>query len=411
MQLDETKKIKHLTSYNLLAIILGLIVGFLCKGSEDSIWGIEQIRTVGELVVMSMTWLAIPLVFFSVIDVISKLKGARQHGRVIAKVIGAFAFTSFMACVIGIVTALCFHHLGLFQSLPMIGGDFSDIRPQLYFMKAVSNITVSDLVDAVLKENFFMVLAFSLLIGFSVAKAGEEGEMFGKLVTSINFIIKKMISFLVRIAPVGVFAMTVNLVFEFNMLHTWYLFWLALALYIAYLLHMLITYVFELKFWARVPVLKFFRYIFPAMSFAMTSTSSLACVPVAEKVCESLGARQTVTDLVIPFGYVANRDGMAIYLAICTIFFASISGVALSIWQLILLAAVVLLVVFGAAGVPHAGLIMLSMVMRTLDLDVAPIIAIYAIDKFFDIGRTCLNVTGDLVTVVCAEKWCRDGDE
>ncbi|MDO4218424.1 MAG: dicarboxylate/amino acid:cation symporter [Synergistaceae bacterium] len=411
MQQVQTKKLNNLSFYNLIAVALGILVGIICKKTGNASFGIEQIKPIGQALVNLMSGLTVPLVFFSIIETIASLKGVKQHKKMLGRAAAYFLGTTVMACIIGIVVALIFKHLNLFKEIVIYSKTLVEDSKQIAFMQSLTNIIPADLVDAVLKENVVMILIFSLLIGFSISAAGKAGEMFNQLIVSLNFVIKKMVSIVVKITPISVFAMCAWLVSEFGYKRMGQLKWLLVAVLIGYVLHIVITFGFALKFFAKIPVLNFFKKIFPVIAFAMTSTSSIASIPVAEEVSHSLGTRDTVTSLVIPSGSVVNMDGTAVYLTICAIFFATGSGVSLSIWQMILMTFTVILAVFGTAGVPGAGFIMLSMVMGALKLDVNLIMLIYIVDKIFDIGRTCLNVTGDMVASVCIEQWCREAEK
>ena len=406
MQFD--KKLKsNLNSCNFVAVALGLIVGFICKGTENSIFGLDQIRTIGNVVLMLMSWLAIPFVFFRIIQIMSKAKNIKQHTNVIGKVIVYFFATSLVACFIGIIVALTFKYTGLFKVLSLPSFDYTDITPKLNFMMGVSNITVADLVDGMLKENMLTNMLFATLVGFAVAKSGEGGEFVGKFFDSASIVVEMMADFVVLLAPIGVFAMTARLVFDFRTVNIDQVFWLAIALLIGYALHFFIVYFYALKFLAKMSIRKFFKHICPAMIFAMTSTSSLASITISAEACDDLGMGKNLSGYVLPSGYIANMDGTVIYLAICTIYFATGLGVSLSFGQLMLMTLVIILTELGAAGVPHAGLVMLSMVMKVMGLDTELIMLVIALDVFFDIGRTCLNVMGDLIAVACAEQWCK----
>ena len=411
MQYLEAKKIRNLNIYNLLALVLGVVVGMVCNGAEHSILGVDQVRTVGDIVVKLLSWLAVPLVFFSVIHIVSQICNAKRYGKIVLKVFAYFIVTSFIACLIGIFVALLFKHLELFGEFSLISSDYLDITPQLHFMMGVSNITIADLVDAILKENFVSIAIFSLLVGVALARTGSDGETVGKFVESMNLVIEKLTGILVQIAPIGVFAMTVKLVFDYGTVKVAQLFWFAVALFIANLLHILIVFLPAVKFWAKKSILQFFKHIFPVFAFAVSSTSSLACIPLSERVCDALGARESVTGLVIPAGYISNMDGTVLYLALSTIFLATSVGVSFSLWQLLLMTLVIILTEFGAAGVPHAGLIMLSMVLKFMGLDINLIMILFALDIFFDMGRTSINVAADLVAVTCAEEWCKKNED
>ena len=98
-------------------------------------------------------------------------------------------------------------------------------------------------------------------------------------------------------------------------------------------------------------------------------------------------------------------DGTAIYQGVCALFIANAYGVSLTLSQQLTIILTCTLASIGTAGVSGAGMIMLAMVLETLGIPVAYIGLIVAVDRIFDMGRTCLNVTGDIACSVCVTKW------
>ena len=159
------------------------------------------------------------------------------------------------------------------------------------------------------------------------------------------------------------------------------------------------------KVFAGMSPLKFFKAAFPAMMFAFTSTSSAATLPVSKECADELGAEDDISSFVLPLGSTINMDGTAIYQCVATIFLASCAGVNLSIGQMVTIVVTATLASIGTAGVSGAGMIMLAMVLTAMGIDVNLIMIIYGVDRLFDMGRTCLNVTGDIACSVCVTKW------
>ena len=132
------------------------------------------------------------------------------------------------------------------------------------------------------------------------------------------------------------------------------------------------------------------------MIFAFTSTSSAATIPLSKECADELGAESDVSSFVIPLGATINMDGTAIYQCVATIFLATCCGMTLTLGQMVTIVVTATLASIGTAGTPGAGMIMLAMVLEAMNIPVDMIMLIYGIDRLFDMGRTCLNITGDI---------------
>ena len=141
------------------------------------------------------------------------------------------------------------------------------------------------------------------------------------------------------------------------------------------------------------------------MIFAFTSTSSAATIPLSKECADELGAESDVSSFVIPLGATINMDGTAIYQCVATIFLAACCGMTLTVGQMVTIVVTATLASIGTAGTPGAGMIMLAMVLEAMNIPVDMIMIIYGIDRLFDMGRTCLNITGDVSCALCVTKW------
>jgi Na+/H+-dicarboxylate symporter len=141
------------------------------------------------------------------------------------------------------------------------------------------------------------------------------------------------------------------------------------------------------------------------MIFAFTSTSSAATLPVSKECTDKMGADSEISAFVLPLGATINMDGTAIYQCVATVFLATLCGMNLTLGQMITVVVTATLASIGTAGVSGAGMIMLAMVLEAMNIPVDMIMIIYGIDRLFDMGRTALNVTGDISCAVCVTKW------
>ena len=175
--------------------------------------------------------------------------------------------------------------------------------------------------------------------------------------------------------------------------------------YLGYIVHAILCYSFSAKAFAGISPFTFFKKASPAMIFAFTSTSSAATIPLSKECADELGAENDVSSFVIPLGATINMDGTAIYQCVATIFLATCCGMTLTLGQMVTIVVTATLASIGTAGTPGAGMIMLAMVLEAMNIPVDMIMIIYGIDRLFDMGRTCLNITGDVSCALCVTKW------
>lgn len=148
---------------------------------------------------------------------------------------------------------------------------------------------------------------------------------------------------------------------------------------------------------------KFFKGMSQAMVFAFSSASSVGALPFNLECTQKLGARKEVASFVLPLGATINMDGTAIYQGVCAIFIAQIFGIDLSISQQITIILTATLASVGTAGVPGSGMIMLAMVLESVGLPLEGIALVAGIDRILDMGRTCVNITGDAACTICVD--------
>lgn len=173
---------------------------------------------------------------------------------------------------------------------------------------------------------------------------------------------------------------------------------LILVCYLAYAVHVVGIYSSIVGFLGKVNPLKFFKAASEAMVMAFVTRSSSATLPVTMRVSEEkLALPRSIISFTLPLGATVNMDGTAIYQGISALFVAGIYNIPLGFGQYLMIILLATLASIGTAGVPGAGLIMLAMVLQGVGLPLEGLGLIAGIDVILDMGRTCLNVTGDMV--------------
>lgn len=204
-----------------------------------------------------------------------------------------------------------------------------------------------------------------------------------------------------RVAPIGVFGLIAPVVGEYGLSVLMPLVKVILAVAIACILHAAVVYSIAVKKFGKMNPIKFFKGISPAAFVAFSTASSSGTLPVTlRNTQENLGVSNRISSFVLPLGATINMDGTAIYQGVAVLFVAQFYGLDLSFVQLLTVVLMTILASIGTAGVPGAGLIMLTMVLTSVNLPLEGIALIAGIDRILDMFRTCVNVVGDASAAV-----------
>ena len=402
------KKKMSLPVQILIALVAGIVVGLICSaiGEGGAAFTANYLKPFGDIFVNLLKFIVVPVVLLSMIDGILSMGDMKKVGSVGVKTVVYFLCTTAIACVIGLVFANIFAGANLFPDLhdPLGAAEY---EPKAFngFMSVLVDIFPSNMWSSFVNANMLQVIVVSLFFGGSIMVAGEKGKLARDIVTSFYAVIEKLMEFVISLSPIGVFTYMawVTATQGANILGSLAL--VILCAYIGYIVHAVLVYSLSAQVFVGMSPIKFFKGAFAAMIFAFTSTSSAATLPVSKECANELGADDDISAFVLPLGSTINMDGTAIYQCVATVFIASCAGIHLSLSQMVIVVVTATLASIGTAGVSGAGMIMLAMVLETLGIPVAYIGLIVAVDRIFDMGRTCLNVTGDIACAVCVSKW------
>ncbi len=389
-----------------IALILGIIVGLVCSfipGGPD--FTANYLKPFGTIFVNLLKFIVVPVVLLSMIEGIISMDDMKKVGSVGWKTVVYFLCTTAIACVIGLILANIFDGAGLFPQLQLEEGAVWEGNTSQNFMDTLVGIFPSNMWTAFSTANMLQVIVIALFFGGAILAAGEAAAPIRGIVSSAYAVIEKLMNFIIALSPIGVFTMMAWVVATQGASIVGSLALVLLCAYIAYAIHAIAVYSFSAKVFAKVSPIAFFKGAYAAMIFAFTSTSSAATLPVSKDCADKLGADKDISAFVLPLGATINMDGTAIYQCVATIFLATCCGIDLTIGQMITVVITATIASIGTAGVSGAGMIMLAMVLTAMGIPVDMIMIIYGVDRLFDMGRTCLNVTGDIACSVCVTKW------
>ena len=388
-----------------IALFAGVAVGLICYFAGVPEFTTQYLKPFGTIFVNLQKFIMVPVVLLSMIDGILSMGDMKKVGSIGWKTVAFFLCTTAIACVIGLVLGTIFNSAGLFPVLELADGATWDKATSANFMDTLVGMFPSNMWEAFRTANMLQVIIIALFLGGSMLAAGEKAKLCKDFVSSAYAVIEQLMTFIISLSPIGVFTMMAWVVATQGVEILGSLALVLLCAYIAYAIHAIFVYSFAAKAFAGISPLKFFKGAASAMIFAFTSTSSAATLPVSKECSHNLGADDEIASFVLPLGATINMDGTAIYQCVATIFLATCCGMQLTLGQMITVVVTATLASIGTAGVSGAGMLMLAMVLTAMGIPVDMIMIIYGVDRLFDMGRTCLNVTGDISGALCVSAW------
>ena len=390
----------------LIGLVLGIIVGAIfwaAMGAEAAgAFTAKYIKPFGDIFVNLLKFIVVPLVLLSIMDGVISMGDIGKVGKIGWKTVVYFLVTTAIACIIGLVVANIFK--GAFPVLSL-AEDAAYEAKTANLMDTIVNIFPNNAINPLANSSMLQIIVIALFFGCGILVAGEKGKPFGNWISSFNEVTQKVMGFILAVSPIGVFCLMTWVVAAQGVKILGSLGLVLLAAYIGYIIHVVLVYSLSVKVFAKMSPLVFFKKVFPAAAFAFTSTSSVATLPVAKECTDDMGVESEISSFVLPLGATINMDGTAIYQCVAAIFLAKCIGVDLTMVQMITIVVTATLASIGTAGTSGAGMIMLAMVLDAVGIPPTYIGIIYGIDRLFDMGRTALNVIGDVSCSVCVHQW------
>ena len=398
-----SKKKLSLAAWIFIALVLGCILGgILIAVPGGAAFSARYIKPIGTIFINLLKFIVVPIVLFSMVCGMISMKDIKKVGSIGWKTMVYYICTTVVALVIGLVLANIFK--GSFPQLSTEGLGTWDKATSADFMTTLVDIFPSNIIAPFANASMLQIIVIALLIGAGIILAGEKGRPVAELFESLNEVFMKIMMFIIKISPIGVFCMMTWVVATQGPDILSALAKVLGVAYLGYILHAVIVYSVSVKAMGGMSPLKFFKGMIPAMVFAFSSTSSVATLPINKECVVGLGASEEVSSFVLPLGATINMDGTAVYMAVNTIFLATCYGMNLTVGQMLMVVLTATLASIGTAGVSGAGVVMLAMVLTSVGIPVEGILLIYGIDRLFDMGRTTINIVGDAACAIVVSK-------
>ena len=404
----------------LIGFVAGTAAGIAANlWAADAQW-LEALITyvanpVGQIFLRLLFMLVIPLVFSALVLGVVEIGEPKSLGRIGGKTLAFVLIITSLASLIGlIVVNIVQPGVGLppDDGQAILAGSAEQAsgivarRESFSGVDLLLNIVPRNPFASAVNGDLIGIMFFSLMFGIAAAVIRTDGtRSFVATVQGVYDICLKLIEWVISLAPYAVaallFAITAKLGFEVLLQLFWYVFAVVLALS----LHFFIVFPLLVKFVGKMSPIEFFKRAEPAILTAFSTSSSAATLPTTLKVAEdSLGVPSRVGRFVCTLGATANMNGTALFEGVTVLFLAQFFGVDLSMTQQFTVLVLCMLGAIGAAGVPGGSLPVIAMILVMFGIPPEGIGLILGVDRFLDMCRTTVNVTGDLVGAVVVSR-------
>lgn len=381
-----------------LSLVISVIVGILLQNHAEIAEGFSPLGTV---YVNLIKMIMIPLVFSSLVLGISGISDLRKLGKMGVATVLTFMGTTAAAVIIGLVLSVLFK--------PGLGVALADGTYEISEFPSVKDTVVgivpSNPLTSLNEGNMLQIIFFAVILGIGIVRAGDKVNALGNVVESVYEVMSILTRGIMYLTPLGILGLMIPVVANNGVRVLLPLLKVIIVFYIGVLIQLGVVYCCLLKTMTRFSIKEFFKGLAPAQVIAFTTCSSAATLPVTIKQIQTeLKVSKEVSGFVLPLGSTINMDGNALYQGIVALFVAQVYGVELTVPMMLMIILTGTLASIGAAGVPGAGMIVLSTVLLSVGLPVDGIILVAGIDRILDMGRTFVNVTGDAITACVVEK-------
>ena len=400
---------KNITKNILSAFVLGIIFGIGFNFFKDITplfysFFVNTIFDIGGAIFLKvLKMLVVPIVFCSLICGVCNLNDFSSLGRISIKTISLYILTTSIAISVALsIASILDPGVTQIHSIPNKAIEITD-APKI--SDVVVNIIPQNPFKALVDGNMLQVIFFALLLGISISLCKEKGKAAGNFFISLNEVILQTLQIVMIVAPIGIFCLIANTFASQGIEMIIELAKYFLTVVFVLMIHMFVVYGSLTKLLTQISPINFYKKIKESIFFAFSTSSSSATIPVTMKnVTENLNVKKKVASFTVPLGSTINMDGTAIMQGVATVFIANIYSQSLVLSDFLTIIITATLASIGTAGVPGVGLIMLGMVLNQVGLPLEGIAIVMGVDRFLDMLRTSVNVTGDaMVSLIINE--------
>jgi Na+/H+-dicarboxylate symporter len=401
---------KRITTYILIAMILGIIVGYVLNRTITDPTAIatitDALSILTGLFLKLIKMIIAPLVFATLMSGIAHMSDRSALGRMGARTIGWFILAGFVSIALGLLFVNIIRpgvNVGL--PLPPVNEANGVALPHFVMKDFILDLVPSSIFDALAKNAILQIVIFASFAGVAATAIGEKAAPIVRAMDSLAQLMLQITDYVMRVAPIAVFAAVTSAVAKEG---------LGILLTFGYFMggfYLALLCLWALLFGVAAIAVgtgrakDLFRFIRAPFLIAFSTASSEAAFPRTLESLEQFGVPPRIAGFVLPLGYSFNLDGSMMYCSFATMFIAQAYGIHLSFTQQATMMLLLMVTSKGIASVPRASLVVISSTLATFHIPEAGLLLILAVDQFLDMGRTGTNVVGNAVASTLVAKW------
>jgi len=377
----------------LIALIAAILYGLILTDYA------YLVTWMGVLFLRALQMIIVPLILTSIISGVTSIGDAQNLGRLGLKTFSYYITTSLFAIVTGLFFVNLIQpgigaDLGLKKEVPELAASSGDIWEIIYRM------IPTNIFEALVSFDILAIIFFSILFGFFITRLeAKQKDFMSELFNSGFEVMMKLTHFIIRFTPLGILGIVVGVVADqrenlgavLGSLSKYFV-----TVLIGLTIHAAITLPLIIRFVGKVNPWKQFQAMTTPLLTAFSTRSSSATLPLTIDAIENnSGVSNKISSFVLPLGATINMDGTALYECVAAMFIAQAYGIEMSVIQQGIIVFTALLASIGAAGIPMAGLVMISVILSAVGLPLEGVGLILAVDPFLDMCRTSVNVWSD----------------
>jgi len=413
-----------------IGLSVGIVAGLICNSAFGDAprldWLIKNvISPCGQVFLRIIFMAVIPLIFSALALGVAELGDIHRLGRIGARTLGYTLVVTTISVIIGL-TLVRIVKPGVGLSEPdrkaLLATITTDTTRTAVEKAAQAKPIVQTLLDLIPKnpladmvgafdENYqgggiIALMVFSLFVGVALALVrSERTEVFERFLQGLYDVVMKIIAIGMKLAPYGVACLVFSVVARLGLDVVWILGKYVAVVVVGLALQMFGVYSLVLKYLIKMDPCTFFKRIQEVILTAFSTSSSNVTLPVSLRVTEeNLGVPRRITNFVLTLGSTANQNGTALYEGVTVLFLAQFFGIELTTTQQITVVLASILAGIGTAGVPGGSLPVVVLVLQSVGVPGEGIGIILGVDRFLDMCRTTLNVTGDITAALWVAK-------
>ena len=379
----------------IVSMILGILVGVAFNltsliESTSGTYIINLFDLVSYLFLSSLKLIIVPLIFFSIVCGIVSLSDDVSISRLGIKTLLLYTITTVIAISLGLL-------FSSFMNYGPIEMKSLDNVVNIENIETDGDIFPNNIFKSLSDGNIIHLLIFAVLIGISAARIKNKIKTFIQYFFDFNDVINELVKLVISFTPLAVFCILAK-TFSTQGVETiislaGYFFTVVFVL----IFHFLFSFSILIKSFTALDPIKFFQNLKDVVIFTFSTSSSSASIPFTLKAAEEkYGIDKSISTFTVPLGATINMDGTAIMQGCATFFLASLYGIDLGINEILTIVITATIASVGTAGIPSAGIIMLTVIFTQIGIPLEGITLLLGVDRLLDMMRTSVNVSGDL---------------